>query len=141
MEIFDRKYAGALLVTSRGGVLMQRRDDKIGIQNPGLVTTFGGLVETGEKPEQTLLRELKEEVSLSLSAQDVSFFKIFNKNKETHGEDTTCYIYLVKNFDQGTIEVREGQGYIEVSKNDDLNRVKLSRLAREILEEYFHCES
>lgn len=133
----DKKYAGVLLITPEGSVLLQQRDNKPNIMNPGLVTTFGGSVEEGEKPEQTAIREIGEECCLKLSANDILFFKIFEKNKIIHGEDNTCYIYIAKDIDKNNLTVREGKGFVEISKDNNLNDYKLSILAKEILEDYF----
>lgn len=133
----NNKYAGVLLITPEGSVILQQRDNKPNIMNPGLVTTFGGSVEEGEKPEQTAIREIREEVSLNLPTEDISFFKIFEKNKIIHGEDNTCYIYIAKNINKNDLVVREGKGFVEISKDDNLNDYKLSILAKEILKDYF----
>ncbi len=137
MKNTDKKYAGVLLITPEGKVLMQQRDNNPNIMNPELVTTFGGSVEEGETPEQTAIREMKEEVFLNLSTEDISFFKIFEKNKIIHGEDITCYIYIAKDIDKNNLVVREGKGFVEISKDDNLNDYKFSILAKEILEDYF----
>ena len=137
VEVFDKKYAGVLLIAPDGRVIMQKRDNKPGITNPGKVTTFVGSVEAGDTPEEAAAREIKEELSLDLTAKSISLFKVFNKRKETHGEDSTCYIYLAKDIDVSAIEVKEGQGYVQISRDDDLEKLNLSVLTAEILREYF----
>jgi 8-oxo-dGTP diphosphatase len=137
MEIFDKKYAGILLITSNDTVLMQKRDNRPDIKNPGMITSFGGSVEDGDTPSEAALRELKEEVSLDLLSEDLTLLKIFNKRKETHGEDVSCYIYMVKGVDPAKLDIHEGQGFVEIRREDDLSKMKLSRLAGGILEEYF----
>ncbi len=141
MEIFDKKYAGVLLITPSGSVIMQQRDSKAGITNSGKITTFGGSIEANENPGDAALRELKEELSLGLSLKDISLLKVFNKTKEVHGEDVTCYIYTAKDVNPIGLEVNEGRGYIEISRNDDLGKFNLSVLAAEILKEYFGYNS
>ncbi len=55
--------AAALLVDGDGRFLLQHRDDKPDIANPGLWGSFGGEVEPYETPHDGFLRELREEIS------------------------------------------------------------------------------
>ena len=54
-------YAGALLITPAGEIITQHRDNIPSIQFPGSLSVFGGRVEEGEKIEEALIREIKEE--------------------------------------------------------------------------------
>ena len=47
---------------------MQQRDDKESIFFPGCWGNFGGAIETDETPEQSLRRELNEEIGLRIGA-------------------------------------------------------------------------
>lgn len=58
----------AILVTPDGRYLLQLRDDKPGIWDPGRWGCFGGSVDQGEAPEEALLRELGEELELNPAA-------------------------------------------------------------------------
>jgi 8-oxo-dGTP pyrophosphatase MutT (NUDIX family) len=58
--------ASAWLVLPDGRVVLQRRDGKARI-SANLLSSFGGGVEDGEKPEETIRRELSEETSLDVS--------------------------------------------------------------------------
>jgi 8-oxo-dGTP pyrophosphatase MutT (NUDIX family) len=61
--------ASAALITVGGThYLMQLRDQKSGIFFPGHWGLFGGAIDLGESPEQTLRRELKEELGLSVNS-------------------------------------------------------------------------
>jgi 8-oxo-dGTP pyrophosphatase MutT (NUDIX family) len=55
--------ATALIVDGEGRFLLQHRDDKPGIYNPGLWGSFGGGIDPYEAPDDGLLRELQEELS------------------------------------------------------------------------------
>jgi ADP-ribose pyrophosphatase YjhB (NUDIX family) len=54
--------ATALLFDRDGRFLLQHRDDKPGIANPGRWGSFGGEIEPYETPEEGFLRELDEEL-------------------------------------------------------------------------------
>jgi 8-oxo-dGTP diphosphatase len=60
---WDIITATAILVDSDGRLLLQHRDDKPGIDNPGMWGSFGGRIEDYETPEDGFLRELDEELS------------------------------------------------------------------------------
>ena len=55
--------ATALLVDGAGRFLLQHRDDKPEISNPGMWGSFGGEVEPYETPQDGFLREMQEELS------------------------------------------------------------------------------
>lgn len=59
---WDAISVTAILVGADGRFLLQHRDDKPDIVNPGLWGSFGGEVEPYESPETALLRELREEL-------------------------------------------------------------------------------
>lgn len=56
--------AGVLLVLPDGRLVLHRRG-KDAPTDSGLLSIFGGHAEPGESPEQTALREVKEETSIS----------------------------------------------------------------------------
>ncbi|MEU9979489.1 NUDIX hydrolase [Streptomyces sp. NPDC051014] len=58
--------ASALLVNSHGEYLLHLRDDVLGIMNPGAWSLVGGGREEGETLDETVARELDEEVGLQV---------------------------------------------------------------------------
>jgi 8-oxo-dGTP diphosphatase len=54
-------------VTYKGKVLLFHRDDKVGIDDPGKWSLIGGNVEDGESFEKALIREVKEEINISVT--------------------------------------------------------------------------
>ncbi len=67
--------AEILLVRKDGSVILQVRDDKPGITNPGLVSTFGGRIESGEEPLEAAVREINEETNLGLKKNQLRFYR------------------------------------------------------------------
>jgi ADP-ribose pyrophosphatase YjhB (NUDIX family) len=59
---YDVLTATALLVGHDGRFLLQHRDDKPEIANPGKWGSFGGEIEPGETPDEGFLREMREEL-------------------------------------------------------------------------------
>lgn len=66
----------ALLVTPRGGYLMQLRDDAAHVSMRGHWSLFGGVVEKGEDPASALLRELREELDFTPAHPPVFFSQL-----------------------------------------------------------------
>lgn len=60
---YDYIFTLALIVDAAGQFLLQHRDDKPDIWNPGLWGSFGGSVEPFETPEEGFLREIAEELN------------------------------------------------------------------------------
>lgn len=61
-KAWDVLSVSGVLVDGRGRFLLQHRDDKPEISNPGMWGSFGGEIEPYETPEAGFLRELDEEL-------------------------------------------------------------------------------
>ena len=64
-----RHIAGVILEDQFGRILLQLRDDKPTIATPNMWGLFGGSVEAGEKPFDGALREIAEELCITLSPE------------------------------------------------------------------------
>lgn len=129
--------AEILLVGRDGELVLQQRDDKPGITNPGLVTTFGGGLEQGETALDAAYRELHEETSLEVAKDRFIHYGDYQKNKEIHGEDWVVSYFIVKDVDYTDMQVFEGQGFVVVKDFEDLDRYPVSKLFREFAEDWF----
>lgn len=129
--------AEILLVGRDGELILQQRDDKPGITNPGLVTTFGGGLEKGETALDAAYRELHEETSLDITRNRFVYYGDYRKNKVEHGENWTVSYYVVKDVDYTGMQVFEGQGFVVVKDLEDLDRYPVSKLFREFAEDWF----
>ena len=67
--------AKAIIFSSDGYFLMQLRDNKKSIRFPNCWNFFGGAVENKEKPQNTIARELKEELGIELNKKPRFVFK------------------------------------------------------------------
>ena len=130
-------YAGVLFITKENTLLLQQRDDKPNIVNPGMITTFGGLVEDNETPIEGLLREINEETNLKPKGKDLIFFKNLSK-VEDDGTETLLHLYLLKDISKSLLDIYEGKGWFEIKKEDELSNINLSSIARIIVNEYFY---
>lgn len=65
---------------------------------------FGGSIEEGESPEQAIIREVEEELSIKL--KDFKFFKKFVENNDSI--DGEWYLFEAKMPNLDEIDVKEG---------------------------------
>lgn len=57
-------FGAMAIVANPDGIVLHLRDDKPQIPHPGCWSLFGGAVDEGELPDQTIRRELREELAL-----------------------------------------------------------------------------
>jgi 8-oxo-dGTP pyrophosphatase MutT (NUDIX family) len=126
-----------LLVNTADQILLQQRDDKPGIANPGYISAFGGSLEPGEAPLDAAHREMLEETNLNLPKDRFKFFGRYRKTNEEFGEDRTIFAYIVDGIDDTGLEIYEGAGYHTIDATTDLQSVKLTMLVKKIIKDYF----
>lgn len=131
--------AEIILVRKDGDLILQQRDDKPGITNPGMVASFGGIIEPGETPEQAARRELAEETNLKTDGLSFDFFGKYRKTKEVHGEDWNVYFFVVRDVDDSNLEVYEGQGYVVVHSLDEAKKLNATVLLKQVLDDYYNA--
>lgn len=130
-------YVAVLHITASGEVMLQQRDDKPEISNSGKIGTFGGEVEQGETLIEAAIRETEEELSIKLRLEDMTYFSELQLTKERHGIDQLCHFYLSHGVDPKKVDVKEGQGYVLVSR-DNLDKTEnMALFARDIVSKYF----
>lgn len=128
-------YSGALILIEdqAGRLLLQLRDDVPGIFWPGRWGLFGGAIEPGEDMEQAALREVKEEVGLTLSAEQLT---PFCKLTSPPPQEATLYVFLTRlNIVPADICLGEGAGFAFLTP-DQLQRVDLIDNLQPVLKAY-----
>jgi len=107
----------ALLIDPSGLNLLQRRDDKPGIESRNKLGLWGGAVEPGDASiDDAMLREIREETGLELSLDEIRKFAEYRRvtdrfAKRFGGQVLKInYLYVAYGIQQGSIVVHEGQG-------------------------------
>ncbi len=133
----DQGNADVLLVSKDGSLVLQKRDNKPGISNPGLLTGFGGHIDKGEIPLEALLRELEEETNLKPQPEELKFLNLYHKTKAVHGEDWDVWYFVLKNVDTTTLKTYEGDGFQIVTSHEQAKQLHTSILTQDVLNDYY----
>lgn len=122
--------AGILLLNSNNELLMLLRDDIPNIPFPDMWDIPGGKVEPGEIPEETVKREMMEEMGLKL--ENISFFKRYETSNLI---DNVFWQRIDLNPDK--IDLKEGQ-QIAYFTRDQLSGMILAFNYNLVVEEFFN---
>ncbi|MCJ7554846.1 MAG: NUDIX domain-containing protein [Ignavibacteriaceae bacterium] len=122
--------AGILLINSNNELLMLLRDNKPNIPFPNMWDIPGGHVEHGEIPEETVKREMIEEMDL-----DVGEIKLFRVYKNDNLFDHVFWKRI--DLQPEKIDLKEGQKIAYFSR-DELSNMKLAFNYNEVIEEFYN---
>jgi 8-oxo-dGTP pyrophosphatase MutT (NUDIX family) len=133
------RYSGVLLLDCKGRFILQRRDNKLGIVNPGKLTTFGGSALDNESSIQCAIRELYEEVNLLISENDLIF--LLKKTEYVDDRKVDCTIYIYRNVDTSLLSLAEGEAIEYVIPNQEIHNLNLSSLCSNIISKYMELHN
>jgi 8-oxo-dGTP diphosphatase len=105
--------AAAAFVRSDGRLLLAQRP--LGKSMAGLWEFPGGKVEAGESPQQALVRELQEELGVSVAEGDMQAFSFASHGYEDF--HLLMPVFMIRRW-QGEFEAREGQQLAWVSAGE-----------------------
>ena len=124
-----RKGSSIIFINAQRKILLFLRDDIPNIPYPGLWDVPGGHVEKNESPEQCIVREMKEEMNLTLDE-----FNLFSK---IEFKDRIEYTFWARaNFNVDEIVLLEGQK-LKWFTRDEVKRTQLAYGFNEIVEKFF----
>ncbi len=122
----DRFYAGGFLYNPKSGaVLLHKRDAMVKV-NPNKWAFFGGLNKGREIPKETFVREIKEELNIEISPdQIVSLCDYFNERLKTY----RYAFYVESNLAKSQMRLGEGAGFdwIPIDKAFDFDLTEHTR--------------
>ena len=133
-----REVATALLFDRTNRLLIYKRDQKPSIAYPGHWDLFGGMVEEGETPELALVRELKEELGLSIT----NFVKIGTYTSDDGiGQLNTKHIFLVKVLEEASeLTLYEGEVLKSIPLKEH-SHYQFANVLNALLLEFFNSEA
>ncbi|WP_413600788.1 NUDIX domain-containing protein [Curtobacterium sp. Curtsp57] len=111
------------------GLLLHHRDDDPSISNPGRWSLFGGATDPNETPEQTVIRELHEELSVRARV-DRTLWRVVDRE----GDGRLLHVFEMTTASlPADMELNEGQGFAAFSLTDALS-LDLAPLARRVIQ-------
>ncbi len=132
------RAAHVLILSPDNELILQHRDNKVGLHGADQITTWGGACEPGESPLEAATRELGEELGLTVAESDLVFWRQYKKTKEKHGRELAVHLFILKTrIVPASLTVYEGQGYRLVKATDNFNVIKFSPLAGEFVRDFF----
>ena len=132
-----REVACALLVDELGRLLLQQRDDKPDIVQPGKVGLFGGHREIGETYLECVVREVREEISFYVPPNGFAHLEGFEgPDPEVSYGRAHAEFYFARHVPVEKIIVTEGALLIISSGEVDQIASKLTPFARMAIESF-----
>lgn len=128
--------AHALLITDEGKIVLQQREDKPYIVNPGKITMFGGTLRARENLKAGLGRELLDELEIDIGQFPVKKLGVYYKTKELDGIDYVIHVYLVFDVKLSSLKLHEGAGFLVGKASNLLGNRNLTRITRLALENF-----
>jgi len=101
-------FTGAFLYNPKNNtVLLHKRDMKVD-HNPGLWAFFGGSSEGDETPQQTIVRELKEEIGVDVRIdQLIPLITYFNEKYKRQ----SFIFYVISSLEKSEMKLGEGEDF------------------------------
>ena len=113
-----------VIISDSNNILMQLRTDN---KKWGLP---GGSIEIGEKVEEAVIREVKEETGLSICLKDLKLFAVFSGERQhyiyPHGDEVYNVVTVF------TTSVFSGELQIDNTESSSLKFFKVDKLPTEI---------
>jgi ADP-ribose pyrophosphatase YjhB (NUDIX family) len=134
-----KRYSGVVLKSNQNQFILQKRENKKNISNPGLITTFGGVCKHNESHIECAVREIKEELCYILNSKKLILFLNLIK-KEMNGLHTYCeFFYYKKSISLTELNLIEGEEIICFDKSVFIDFEKsLSPTCEKVLTTYMN---
>ena len=128
-----KKVAHAIL-TLKEDYVLQLRDEKPDISEPGMWSLFGGGVENGETPEDALVREIKEELSITI--ENYQFCWDFKHHDKATNRSIHFFIFESNISEQwDDCRILEGQA-LNFFKFSELGTIAIPDIVQKILKHH-----
>ncbi len=124
-------FVSHAFITHNNKVLLFHRDNKPTIKDPDCWDIIGGHSDEGETPDQTLIREIQEELSITP--------KVFNQIlSEPDVWNVGTYLYHIQLSDEEISQIKLGNEGQEVKffQPEELTNLKLTQNLTKYLKNY-----
>ena len=106
------REVGVIVLNENNEILLEKRS-ATKKQSPNKWALCAGHIEAGDIPENAILREVKEEIGIDITEEDLQFLDIFRRDKKfSNGQYNNTYIYIYvyrtnKKIEDYTIQIEE----------------------------------
>jgi len=129
------------MVKSSGIIIIDRGLLVLRTKNKKTFFAPGGKPEQDETLEETLVRELKEEVSITVSLSDLEYFNTFTAPaSEQNAIDLEMHVYFVHSFSGEVIPNEEIEEF-ELLTSNNINDLKVSSIFRDHVFPYLYSNN
>ena len=124
-----RKGCSLIIINDHRQIVLLLRDDIPEIPYPNMWDIPGGAVESGESPKEAIIREIDEEMGMTLD--DVYPFSV------VRFDDRTEYTYWIKlNLDLKKIHLTEGQR-LKWFEENEIKKMNLAFRFNKIVDKFY----
>ena len=130
----QRDVVGVIILNKKNEILLQKKTLDFPIYPGGYWFIFGGEMEEGETPKQTIRRELLEETGIELG--ELEYVKSLDY---TIGDGYKGKMHIFKTEFKGEISdisLTEGAGFAFIDKSE-LDDIKIWEMNKALLKEFF----
>jgi 8-oxo-dGTP diphosphatase len=128
--------ASTILINNEGKFILQKRDDKPGIRDPGMLTAWGGAAEGSERPIDAAIREIKEETNLRPNENDFEFFGKYVRQYKIDNKQVINYVFILRGIDERMLKIYEGQNYQVIDPKSHTSDPLYTDLTAELIRDY-----
>jgi ADP-ribose pyrophosphatase YjhB (NUDIX family) len=122
------QVASVLILLEADKYVLQLRDTRAGIWNPGLLSMWGGMVEANESPLEGAWREICEETNLTPERSDLKYIGAFPRGYFIGNRQVVNYLYAISIDSTAGLEIYEGQGFEIYSGSESSGRIASTTL-------------
>lgn len=134
------KIGAIILENLQGELLLYLRDDKPTIPFPNHWDLFGGHVEEGEEPLETLMRELDEELEFDKSKlTEIKFYKnvVVDGAQDAYANEKYIYTGILDQPESELKLIEDGQK-LQFFGPDEIKDLKIANILKDVLLEYLN---
>ena len=120
---------GAILRSKDGLLFFQERDECAQI-NPNRIAPFGGGIESGESDVACILRELREELNVELTENDLVHIDWFKSDRTPK---IWLSLFLVDDVEYDKLTLKEGKSIAKLTLTQALESEQVTLFTKRVL--------